>query len=182
MTRDTKPEAFAKGFPPVHAENASLLILGSLPGRKSIQAHQYYAQPRNSFWRIMGALFGAGPELNYAARLKKLTDHSVALWDVLAEGQRPGSLDASIVKTTAMCNAFQGFFDLQPGICSIFFNGKMAAELYRRRVVPQLDTRCVAIPTVTLPSTSPAHAAVPYEHKLERWTEALDAGVGIAAG
>ncbi|HEX5419366.1 MAG TPA: DNA-deoxyinosine glycosylase, partial [Gammaproteobacteria bacterium] len=48
--------AFARGFPPVAAPDAQVLVLGSLPGKRSIEMQQYYAQPQNAFWRIMGAL------------------------------------------------------------------------------------------------------------------------------
>ena len=87
MTRQVQP---ARGFPPVHAPGAAVLILGSLPGVRSIEEQQYYAQPQNAFWRIMGAFCGAGPELAYTARLARLTEHGIALWDVLRTGPAPG--------------------------------------------------------------------------------------------
>lgn len=166
---------FSHGFPPVHAPGARVLILGSLPGARSLQEQQYYAQPQNAFWRIMGALCGAGPELAYAARLARLTAHGIALWDVLAAGRRPGSLDSAIDRATAVTNDFAGFFVLNPSIRSICFNGKKAAELYERKVVPVLDPRHAEIERRTLPSTSPAHARMPFAEKLRQWTAALGA-------
>ena len=53
------------GFPPIADARARVLVLGSLPGRKSLEMREYYAQPYNAFWRIMGELFGAGPALAY---------------------------------------------------------------------------------------------------------------------
>jgi len=159
----------SRGFPPVARRDARVLILGSLPGVRSLEAQQYYAQPRNAFWPIMGELAGASPDLAYAARLDALKRFGVALWDVAAAAVRPGSLDASIVPASVEANDFAAFLSRHRGIGRIFFNGAKAAELYRRLVVPNLDERCAAIPTQRLPSTSPAHAGMPYARKLEAW-------------
>ncbi|OZA12577.1 MAG: DNA-deoxyinosine glycosylase, partial [Hydrogenophilales bacterium 17-62-8] len=83
------------GFPPIADAHARILILGSLPGQVSLQRQQYYAQPQNAFWKIMGRLFDAGPELAYAERTQRLVENGIALWDVCASAQRPGSLDAA---------------------------------------------------------------------------------------
>lgn len=163
----------AVGFAPVHAGAPAVLILGSLPGRASLEHGRYYAQPRNAFWPIMGALFGAAPELDYAARLERLTAHSVALWDVLASGTRPGSLDASIDRATMVVNDIAGFLERAGSVRLVLFNGRTAADLYRRRVWPTLGAPAAALPTRTLPSTSPAYAAMPFERKLAAWTAAL---------
>ncbi|WP_428101201.1 DNA-deoxyinosine glycosylase [Candidatus Rariloculus sp.] len=165
--------SFSRGFPPVYSPGARILILGSLPGARSLEAREYYAQPQNAFWRIMGALYGSGPELAYEARLARLTEHAVALWDVLAAGQRPGSLDSAIVRPTAVTNDFASFFERNPSLRSICFNGATAAELYRRKVLPALDSRFAAIPRRTLPSTSPAHARMRFAEKLAHWSAAL---------
>ena len=82
------------GFPPVARHDARILILGSLPGQRSLQAAQYYAHPQNAFWRIMQELTGAeGP---YQKRCDALVGYGIALWDVLAESVRPGSMDVDI--------------------------------------------------------------------------------------
>ena len=172
---DRTPDAV--GFPPVCDRNASVLILGSLPGQKSLEATQYYAQPRNSFWRIMGLLFGASPSLPYQVRLETLKAQGVAVWDVLASGRRPGSLDSSIVTSSIVVNDFATLFDAHRGIELICFNGKKAAELYRRHVLPTLAGEVAEIESTILPSTSPAHAAMSFEDKLARgaggWAQPL---------
>jgi len=168
-----KPLPVEQGFPPVVGAGPKLLILGSLPGRKSLLERQYYAQPHNAFWKIMRELCAAGPELAYGERLAKLAEQGVALWDVLAAGQRPGSLDAAIVKATAISNDFQRFFVRNESIRLICFNGKTAAALYTRRVMPRLSPDYAAIRSVTLPSTSPAYAAMRFEEKLARWSAVI---------
>lgn len=161
------------GFLPIADPRARVLVLGSLPGRKSLEMHEYYAQPRNAFWRIMGELTGAEPAFPYAERLERLLAHGIAVWDVLAAGERPGSLDSSIVPSTIVVNDFNEFLPQHRGIRSVFFNGNTAAGLYRRKVLPGLKAEQAAIATQVLPSTSPAYATLRFEQKLERWAAAL---------
>jgi hypoxanthine-DNA glycosylase len=161
------------GFPPIADAAARVLVLGSLPGRKSLEMEQYYAQPHNVFWKIMDALFGAGPALPYAERTRRLRACGVAVWDVLAAGEREGSLDSAIVRSTMVVNDFAGFFAAHPRIELICFNGATAAALFRRRVQPSLTPAWATIATHVLPSTSPAHAALRFEQKLARWSAAL---------
>lgn len=164
---------YDRGFPPIVGAAPRVLILGSLPGQRSLAERQYYAQPYNAFWRLMDVLADAGPALDYATRQERLKARSIAVWDVLASGQRPGSLDAAIVKSTVVINDFARFFTRYRRVELICFNGKTAAALYARRVIPVLEPRHSVIPRVTLPSTSPAHAAMRFEDKLACWSEAL---------
>jgi len=159
----------AEGFPPLADSTARVLVLGSLPGPMSLRERQYYAQPRNAFWRIMGVLFGAGPERPYETRLESLRSHHVALWDVCASAHRPGALDAAIRQASVVPNDFAGFFAEHSELRLILFNGKAAAELYRRKVLPGLPEELQVLRYQTLPSTSPALAAMTFEQKLERW-------------
>lgn len=136
---------------------------------------QYYAQPYNGFWKIMDAVFGAGPAVPYAERIERLVARRIAVWDVLAAGVRPGSLDSSIVASSIVVNDFGEFFSRHPNIGRICFNGTKAAELYRRRVAPALERRYAQIETHLLPSTSPANAGVPFATKVALWSAALAA-------
>ena len=157
-----------RSFPPVAAPDARRLILGSMPGEASLSAGQYYAHPRNAFWRIMGDLLGAGPALPYPARLARLAAAGIALWDVVADCERRGSLDAAIVRESVQANDFRHFFAEHPGIEQVFFNGTAAENLFRRHVLPRLDR--VPRELRRLPSTSPAHAARGYAEKLAAWS------------
>ncbi|MFL2545866.1 MAG: DNA-deoxyinosine glycosylase [Candidatus Rariloculaceae bacterium] len=172
----------SQSFEPLSAPNAAVLILGSLPGKRSLQEQQYYAQPRNAFWRIMGELFRAGPALPYAERVQRLVDSSIALWDVVASAERPGSLDASIIASSVVVNDFAAFFGRHPKIELVCFNGAKAAELYERRVLPTLDDAAKRTRHERLPSTSPAHAAMRFEEKLACWSVLKQALDGLERG
>lgn len=157
------------GFAPVAAAGATVLILGSLPGKRSLDALQYYAHPRNAFWRIMQSLFGV--EGNYAERCEQLTTNGIALWDVLRSSVRSGSLDANIRMRSAQTNDFTRFFTDYPGIRRVCFNGRKAEAVYRKLVMPGLSD---PVPEMSgLPSTSPAHASLSFEDKLEAWRRVL---------
>jgi hypoxanthine-DNA glycosylase len=159
----------SRGFPPIAASDARVLILGSLPGQASLAAQQYYAQPQNAFWRIMGELFDAGLDVPYPERAERLRASGVALWDVCKAAVRPGSLDASIDLNTVITNDFKRFLRAHPGIVHVCVNGGTAHRLYVRRVQPILPEPLSSLPLHLLPSTSPAHASLRYAQKLECW-------------
>lgn len=154
---------------PITSVGAEALILGSLPGRKSLEMQQYYGHPQNAFWKLIAQIFGAEWPLPYTRRVKLLTENRIALWDVLAAAMRPGSLDSSIVHASAMANDFVAFYRAHPQIRCVYFNGRKAEELYRRFVLPGLSAELAAMRHVSLPSTSPAHAGMTFANKLERW-------------
>lgn len=163
----------SQGFAPIAGVDSRVLILGSLPGQESLRRQQYYAQPRNAFWAIMGELFGAGPELPYAARVRRLRAQRIAVWDVCAAAFRAGSLDTSIVADSVVVNDFPAFFAAHRRIRLVCFNGTTAHVLYRRHVLPQLAGRAARLPVAVLPSTSPAHAARSLIDKLAAWRTAV---------
>ena len=163
--------ASSRGFPPIVGAGARVLVLGTLPGRASLDARQYYAQPRNAFWPIMGALCGAGPELAYTERVDALGRAGVALWDVLSEATRPGSLDSSIVAASQRVNDIVGLITRHQSIGLIAFNGQKAAEIFRRHIESALTRSHLSV--ATLPSTSPAYASLKREAKLDRWRQVL---------
>ena len=160
--------SLSQGFEPVARGDARVLILGSLPGQRSLAEQQYYAHPRNAFWRIMRDLFAIDGD--YKQRCRDLVNARIALWDVLQASVRRGSLDADIRLETANANDFAAFFSRHPGIELIVFNGKKSESLFRRLTC---DANLQSLAMETLPSTSPAYAAMPYSGKLEAWRRAL---------
>ncbi len=167
MTRAPRIE----GFPPIAADGARVLILGSMPGEASLAAGEYYAHPRNAFWPIMGALLGFDPALPYVERARRLAAARIALWDVAQSCVRPGSLDARMREVAP--NDFAGFLASHPGIRHIFFNGAKAETLFARLVLPALPEAARRLPRSRLPSTSPAHASLSQAAKLARWRAIL---------
>jgi TDG/mug DNA glycosylase family protein len=157
------------GFPPIARPDASTLILGSLPGRRSIAEQQYYAHPRNAFWPIMAELFEIRGD--YGARCRQLAEKRIALWDVLQSSVRPGSMDADISNEAATPNDFGSFLAVHSSIDLIAFNGRKAEQLFSRFVTRAGVAR--GIRRVLLPSTSPAYAAMAPDAKLAAWRQGL---------
>lgn len=159
-------------FEPIADANAEILILGSMPGQASLLAGQYYAYRRNAFWKIMAQLLEFNPDSSYKARLHELNTARVALWDVLQSCKRVGSLDARITASSITVNDFQNFFRTHEKIRAVFFNGAKAESAYKQHVLPTVNA--VPVSYLRLPSTSPAHASLSYEQKLQIWQAALN--------
>jgi hypoxanthine-DNA glycosylase len=149
---------------PVGSNDAGLLILGSLPGEASLKAQRYYAHPQNQFWRLLGAALGEDlAALEYDERLARLTARGIALWDVVGEARREGSLDGAI--RGAQPNALADYVATHPRLKAIAFNGQTAARFGRRALSDFPGMRLV-----DLPSSSPAYT-LPFAWKVERWSE-----------
>lgn len=161
--------SFIHSFPPIAGSDASILILGSMPGKASLQANQYYAHPRNAFWSIIEALFGIEKNLSYQTRCESLIQHQIAVWDVLKTCTRSSSLDSDIDESSIIPNDFQNFFSTHPKIQAVYFNGAMAEKTYLKRVLPVLPEVMANLATTRLPSTSPANASLNFQKKLEKW-------------
>ena len=157
-----------RSFAPITAPDAKTLILGSMPGIASLEAAQYYAHPRNAFWPIMGALFGAGPDLPYTDRVARLKSRGVAVWDVLQACEREGSLDSNI--RSEVPNDFAAYFAAHSCLRIVALNGGKAAASFRKHAARHLPD---GVELHALPSTSPAHAARSFEAKCDLWRAAL---------
>jgi len=162
-----------RGLAPVLSGTARVLILGSMPGARSLADGRYYAHPRNAFWPIMTRFLAIPASAGYERRLAALCQARIALWDVIGRCTRYGSLDAKIDPASIEVNDFAALFETCPQITRILFNGRTAEASFRRHVQPALAARGTRIERITLPSTSPAHAAMSPEQKYQRWREAL---------
>jgi len=152
-----------RSMSPVGSSDARLLILGSLPGEASLAAQRYYAHPQNQFWRLLGnALDEDLACLGYDERLERLASRGVALWDVVAEARRAGSLDGAIRQ--AVANPLVDYVASHPDLKAVAFNGKTAARLGRLAI-----GGCERFELIDLPSSSPAYT-LPFEEKARQWS------------
>ncbi|PCE25030.1 DNA-deoxyinosine glycosylase [Paraburkholderia acidicola] len=153
-------------FPPVVDANTRVLVLGSLPGEVSLAQSQYYAHKQNKFWLLVGDVIERDlVGMDYHARLDALLEHHIGLWDVVAEAQRVGSLDSRIRDHAS--NDLIALIDTLPSLDTIAFNGGTAARIG----VKSLGERAERYRLLRLPSSSPAHASVPYAEKLVFWRQ-----------
>jgi len=155
------PQPDLCGLAPVTGPDPRVLILGSFPSVLSLAHREYYGNPKNRFWDVMEEILGVPADLPYAERTLRLTQNNVALWDVVRTCERPGSADSRIKDPVP--NDIAGFFREHPTLRLVALNGGTAGRLYHKLAeVPGL-------PAVTLPSTSPAYAAMPFEEKVRAW-------------
>lgn len=139
-------------FPPVVDPDARLLVLGSLPGDRSLAAQRYYAHPQNQFWHLMSPVVGCDlVTLDYDDRLATLRAGGIALWDVIGSARRAGSTDAAILDIRG--NDIAGLVASLPKLRAIAFNGGTAAK----QGMKLLGRDFAGAALVSLPSSSPLH-------------------------
>ena len=165
-----KSTGIITSFSPIANKSANILILGSMPGLASLAVNQYYAHPRNGFWRIMSDIYGFSPTSTYDCKVESLTTSGVAVWDVLQSCERIGSLDSAIINGTRISNDFQTFFEQYSEIKLIGFNGSEAQKSFNKFVLPKVHLKNLSY--VLLPSTSPANTQS-LEQKIIAWKKGL---------
>lgn len=149
------------GLSPVTGPGPRVLILGSFPSVLSLAHGEYYGNPKNRFWAVMEGIFAIPASLPYYERTLRLTQEKIALWDVVRACDRPGSADSRIRHPEP--NDIDGFIRTHRTVRLVALNGSTAGRLYHRLAeVPGL-------PSVTLPSTSPANVAVTFAEKVRIW-------------
>ncbi|WP_326984465.1 DNA-deoxyinosine glycosylase [Chryseobacterium sp. MYb264] len=152
-------------FPPIIDNDSKIIILGSIPGAKSLEKQQYYAHPQNKFWKIIFELFNENFTEDYEERLSILKKHNIALWDVIDSCERKGSLDSEIKNEEA--NQIAELLEEFPNIQTIFCNGGKSFKNLQKVLGKDFK-----IPFYVLPSTSPLHT-ISFEKKLEEWKAIL---------
>lgn len=157
-----------QAFPPLVNQNSKILILGTMPGEKSLELQEYYANKGNSFWKLLFTLFDQPLSHLYSERKQLLAENDIALWDVLAYCERDGSLDSNIKNEKA--NDFEAFYKKYPDIKHVFFSSKNASNFYDKYVGRRKD-----IQYTILPSPSGANASKSFMQKLEEWEVIMEA-------
>ena len=148
-------------IPPLYDGDSRILILGSFPSRASRAAAFFYGHPRNRFWPLIARLTGEQPPRTVEEKRALAIRHGVALWDTVASCDVRGSSDASI--TNVKPNDISAILKAAP-IKAIFTNGATSTKMYERYILPE-----TGVPSVPLPSTSPANAAMNADALYERW-------------
>ena len=162
--------AYVESFPPRLTEGCRVLVLGSMPGVRSLQLQQYYGHPQNRFWPFMQALCGVSADAEYESRIAALNRAGIGVWDVLKACERPGSLDSAIARDSEVPNDIGGLLAQHPSIRALAFNGGKAWQYFRRRVLPDLAPDAVArVALCPMPSTSPLNKTKPDAERRGRW-------------
>ena len=160
----------AQSFEAITDQNTQILILGSMPGVKSLDDQQYYAHPRNAFWTIMEALFDIKQHVKYDERLNLLKGSDIGLWDIYGRCYRKGSLDSAIDSSTVEFNNLEDLITQLPKLRVIACNGQAAHKALNKYIKQKsLDLKAKNIEVLSLPSTSPAYAAKSESEKIEMW-------------
>lgn len=146
-----------ENIPPFFDQNSEILILGSMPSKKSREAKFYYMHPQNRFWKILSAIF----EEEITDKKEFLKKHHIALWDTIASCDILGASDASI--KNVIPNDIAKLVK-QTKIKHIFTAGKTADKYYQKYTY--LDLK---MPAICLPSTSPANCRISFDQMIEEW-------------
>ena len=165
-----KTSVIEKSFEPLLGQAPDVLILGTMPSVLSLKTQEYYGNPRNAFWWVMSELFNFDISQPYSKRVELLLESRVAVWDVIASCYRPGSLDSKIDQSTVTPNSLSLLLVQYPSIRLIAFNGQAAEKLFKKFI----DDTDWQGDKITLPSTSPANAALKKEDKLSKWLAIRD--------
>jgi len=155
-------------FQPIIDERSRILILGSMPGIESLRLQQYYANPRNQFWKILYELFDTQASQGYEERVSFIKIRKIALWDVIGTCYREGSLDSKIREEKV--NNFSALFEAYPDLKAILFNGGKAYETYKKWIGFGASSN---ITFHRLTSSSPANTKK-YEEKQREWSVIRD--------
>ncbi|PWR73917.1 DNA-deoxyinosine glycosylase [Methanospirillum lacunae] len=154
------------GFEPVVDITSRVLIVGSFPSKLSLQTGQYYANPRNDFWKIMGTIIGMPVDLPYDDRLSFLLSQGFGLWDVVYSCSRMGSSDSAIRDPEPA--PIGSLLSRYPGISAVFCNGRRSETGLEQAMKLGQENKKRMVHTGYLPSSSPAHA-VRFEEKCQSW-------------
>lgn len=159
-----------KSFLPSIDEKSEILILGSMPGVKSLEEQQYYAHPQNRFWKLMGKICNANnlPELSYQKKLQILLKNKIALWDVIKSCNRNGSLDSNI--KNEIPNDISELLTQFPNIKIICLNGNKSFSAFKKHF-PKLIEKYNCHKML---STSPANARYKLEELYKEWSKVIN--------
>ena len=159
-------------FQPIISENSEILILGTIPSVISIEKDEYYGNPRNHFWKIMYSILEVEEETEYSKKVEILLENKIALWDVLSQADRIGSLDSAIKNERP--NDLVSLIEIYPNIKKIIFNGTKSEQLFKRYFKELYSiNRCIR---VSSSSPTPGKNVKSLDEKKIQWKEVIRKG------
>ena len=156
-------------FKPSIDNNSKVLILGSMPGVKSLEVQQYYAHPQNRFWKVIGVICDEPSisEYSYDLKLKILLKNNIALWDTIKSCKREGSLDSDI--QNEIPNDIRVLLKKYTNVKTICLNGNKSYSAFKK-YFPDLLEKYFCY---KMPSTSPANARYNLDNLINEWSKFL---------
>lgn len=167
MLQPASDQPFSKtSFDPISNTDTAILILGTMPGDKSLELSEYYGHAGNRFWKTIAAITENELPVTYADKKELLAKTKIGVWDVCRIANRKGSLDSAIKNEVP--NDLEGFIARHAGLKVIGFNGAKSEALFNKYF-----KRSSSLKYISLPSTSPANAAVNFDSLCEIWRRLL---------
>lgn len=158
----------AESFAPLIDEQTEILIIGTMPGIKSLEEAQYYAHPRNAMWHIISRLYNKNAGFaSYQQKTECLLKNRIGMWDNLQYCERCGSLDSNI--KNEIPNDFEQLLQQYPKVKKLLFNGQKSFQFFKKYHPALLEQYQYCV----MPSTSPANASQKTEFKFEIWRKEL---------
>ncbi len=154
-------------FDSISNSETRILILGSLPGDKSIELSEYYGHSRNRFWKILSTITNNELPLTYPDKKAFLLKTQIGVWDVAHKANRKGSLDSAIENEEP--NDLDSFIARHKNLKVVGFNGKKSEALFNKYF-----KRKIGIEYISLPSTSPANAGIDFDNICKAWLQLMN--------
>ena len=111
---------------PIVNKKTKILILGTFPGKASLEKNEYYSDKNNDFWKLIGI----DKSLKYKERIEKMEMLGIGIWDVFKNVQREGSIDLKI--ESGDLNDFMIIRKKCLSLKIIYFNGKKIINRIRK--------------------------------------------------
>ena len=151
-------------FKPISNEETEILILGSMPGDRSIELNEYYGHARNRFWKILATITNNELPITYDEKRELLLKEKIGVWDIVHKANRKGSMDSAIKNEKP--NDLEWFIESHKNLKIIAFNGKKSEALFNKYF-----GRKENIKYIPLPSSSPANAGINFENICKIWKQ-----------
>ena len=152
-----------EGFPPLMCREPRVLILGKIPGEKSISANEYYCDNRNRMCKMLAELATQKLPTNYSEKKVLLEHLHVVFWDYYQFGEQrtKGKVKGTIP------NDIVGFVRKNPTITKIAINGYGKYKEFGEKLQNQFGQ---SIKVFRLPETSGLNASWTLEKLCKEWS------------